>query len=163
MAGWDWAVTILLTEAVRVSAGMTAMSPAVAVPTIAVLGATGGEMANLVTGIAAHSGLEISWAVGADMAHMATHGAKVVHVDDRGGGRTCGRVLQLRGIQGKGEIEEHGGGERTDSVRGEGASLTFISMMVVFLANGAGGRDGFALSFVFLLPLLSVRWNRNRA
>ena len=95
MAGWDWAVTILLTEAVGVGAGVTTMSPAVAVPAVAVFGATGGEMANLVAGVAVRPGLEVSWAV--NMAHMATHGAAVVHVDDWGGGRMCGRVLQLGG------------------------------------------------------------------
>ena len=93
VAGGDWAATILLTEAVGISAGVTAVSPAVAVPAVAVLGATGGEMANLVTSVAVCLGFEVSWAVGTDMAHMATHGAKVVHVDDWGGGRTCGRVL----------------------------------------------------------------------
>ena len=162
MAGWDWAVTILLTEVVGISAGMTTVPPAVAVPSVVVLGATGGEVANLVTGVAVHSGLKVSWAIGTDMAHIATHGAKVVHVNDWGGGGMCGRVLQLRGSRGKGEVEEHGGGGRTDSVRREGASLTFIGMMVVFLANGAGGRGSFTLSFVFLLSLLLVRWNRNR-
>jgi hypothetical protein len=162
VAGWDWAVTILLTEAVGISAGVTAVSPAVAVPTVAVLGATGGEMANLVTGVAARPSLKVSWAVGMDMAHMATHGAKVVHVNDWGGGRTRQGVLQLRGSWGKGEVEEHGGGGRADSVRGDGANLTFVGMMVLLLANGAGGRGGFAFSLVSLLSLLSVRWNRNR-
>ena len=93
VAGWDWAVMILLTEVVGISAGVTMVPPAVAVPAIVVLGATGGEMANLVTGIAVRSGLEVPWAVGVDMAHMATHGAKVVHVDDGGGGWMCGGVL----------------------------------------------------------------------
>ena len=150
MAGWDWAAAILLTEVVGVGAGMTTMSPAVAVPAVMVLGATGGEMANLVAGIAARPSLKVSWAIGANMAHMATHGAKVVHVDDWGGGRTRGRVLQL-------------GGGWVDSVRGEGVSLAFIGMMVIFPANGAGGRGGFVLSFVLLLLPSSVRWNRNRA
>jgi hypothetical protein len=97
------------------------------------------------------------------MAHMATHGAKVVHINDWGGGRTCGRVLQLGGGQGQEELKEHGGGGRVDSVRGEGACLTFISLMVIFPANGAGGRGGFALSFVLLLLLSLVRWDRDRA
>ena len=161
VAGWDWAVTILLTEVVGVGAGVTAMSPTVTVPAVVVLGAAGGEMANLVAGVAACPGLEVPWTVGVDMAHMATHGAKVVHVNDWGGGGMRGRVLQLGGGQGQGELKEHGGGGRADSVRGEGAGLAFISMMVIFPANGAGGRGGFALSFVLFLLLLSVRWNGN--
>jgi hypothetical protein len=84
VAGWDRAVTILLTEAVGVRAGMTTVSLGVAVPAVAVLGATSGEVANLVAGVAAHPGFEVSRAGGADMAHMATHGAKVVHVNDWG-------------------------------------------------------------------------------
>ena len=39
VTGWDWTVAILLTEAVGVGAGVTAMSPGVAVPAVAVLGA----------------------------------------------------------------------------------------------------------------------------
>ena len=73
-----------------------------------------------------------------------------------------GRILQLGESQGKGEVEEHSGGGRVDSVRGDGVSLTFIGMVVSFFANGAGVGGGFVLSFVFLLPLLSVRWNGNR-
>ena len=97
------------------------------------------------------------------MAHVATHGAEVVHVDDWGGGRTHGGVLQLGQSQGKGEVEGHSGGGGMDSVRRDGASLTFVSMVVLFFANGAGVGGGLALSLVFLLPLLSVRWNGNRA
>ena len=81
MAGWDWATTILLTEAMGIGAGVTVMSPTIAVPAVAVLGATGGEMAILVAGVAARPGLEVLVAIGADMAHKATHGAKVVHVN----------------------------------------------------------------------------------
>ena len=163
VAGWDWAATILLIEAVGVDAGMTTMSPAVAVPAVMVLGTTGGEMANLVAGVAVRPSLEVSWAIGTNMAYMATHGAKVVHVNDWGGGGTRGRVLQLGGGRGQGELKEHSGGERVDSVRGEGVSLAFVGMMVLFPANGAGGRGCFALSFVLLLLLSSVRWDRNRA
>ena len=163
MAGWDWAAAILFTEAVGVRASVAAMPPRVAVPAVAVLGAGGSKVPNLVASVATRPGLEVPWAVSANMAYMATHGAKVVHVDDWGGGRTRGRELQLGGGWGLGELKEHGGGGRADSVRGEGAGLTFISTMVVFPANGAGGRGGFALSFVLLLLLLSVRWDRNRA
>ena len=39
MTSWDWAVMILLTEAVGVGVGVAAVSPAVAVPAVVVLGA----------------------------------------------------------------------------------------------------------------------------
>ena len=126
VAGWDWAVAILLTEAVGISTGMTAVPPAVAVSAVAVLGAGGSEMPHLVAGIAARPGLQVSWAIGTDMAHMTTHGAKVVHVNDWGGGRVWWGVLQFGGSRGEGELEEHSGGGRADSVRGEGVGLTFI-------------------------------------
>ena len=110
MAGWDWAVAIFLTEMMGIGTGMTAVPPAVAVSTVAVLGAGGSEMPHLVAGGAARPGFQVSWAVGTDMAHMTTHGAKVVHVNDWGGGRTHWRVLQFGGSRGEGELEEHGGG-----------------------------------------------------
>ena len=97
VAGWDWAVAILLTEAVGIGIGMTTVPPAVAVSAVAVLGAGVSEMPHLVAGIAARPGLQVSWAIGTDMAHMTTHGAKVVHVNDWGGGRPRWRVLQFRG------------------------------------------------------------------
>ena len=53
VAGWDWATMILLVEAVGVDAEVAAMSPAVAVPAVVVLVAIGGEVANLMTGVAA--------------------------------------------------------------------------------------------------------------
>ena len=94
---------------------------------------------------------------------MATHGTKVIHVNDGGGRRTHWRVLQFRGSWGEGELEEHRGGGRANSVRGEGAGQTLIRRVVSLPADGAGGRGGLALSFV-LLPVLSlVRWDRNRA
>ena len=163
VAGWDWAAAIFLTEAVGIGAGMTAVPPGVAVPTVAVLGAGSSEMPNLVAGVATRPGLEVSWAVGVNMANMATHGAEVVHVDDWGGGRARWGVLQFRGGQGEGELEAHGRGGRAGSVGGEGACLTLIKRVVSFLADGAGGRGGLALSFVLLLVLSSVRWDRNRA
>jgi hypothetical protein len=159
---WDRAAAIFLAEAVGVCTGMSAVSPGVAVPTVAVFGAGGSEMPHFVAGIATCPGLEVSWAVGADMANMATHGAEVVHVDDWGGGRTRWGVLQFRGSRGEGELEAHGRGGRADSVRGEGARLTLIRRVVSLPADGAGGRGGLALSFVLLLVLLSVRWDRNR-
>ena len=73
VASWDWAATILLTEVVGVGAGMTAVSPTVTIPAVAVLGAAGGEMANLVAGVAARPGLKVLWAISVDMAHMACY------------------------------------------------------------------------------------------
>ena len=162
VTGWDRAAAIFLTEAVGIGAGMTAVPPGVAVPTVAVLGAGGSEMPHLVAGVATRSGLEVSWAVGADMAYMATHGAEVVHVDDWGGGRTRWGVLQFRGSRGEGELEAHGRGGRADSVRGESARLTLIRRVVSLPADGARRRGGLALSFVLLLVFSSVRWDRNR-
>ena len=155
-------------------------------------------MPEFVTGAAARPGLEVSWAVGAYMAHMATHGAKVVHVDDWGGRGDRWGVPQCRGAWGKGdsdghgvarvrdwgggrtegELEEHSGGGRsgsvrdegdidgqrggrTDGVRGGSMSLTLIRGVVSLPAEGAGGRGGLALSFVLLLVLSSMRWDRN--
>ena len=56
MASWDWAMMIFLTEAVGVGAGMTAVSPGVAVSTVAVLGAGGSEVPHLVAGVAVRPG-----------------------------------------------------------------------------------------------------------
>ena len=73
MTGWDWTVAIFLTEAMGVCASVTVVPPGVTVPTVAVLGAGGGEMPYLVTGIAARPGLEVSGAVSANVPNMATH------------------------------------------------------------------------------------------
>ena len=58
------------------------MPPAIAVFAIVVFVAVGGEVADLVTSVAVHFSLQVVWAVGANMAHVATHGAEVVHVND---------------------------------------------------------------------------------
>ena len=108
MTGWDRAATIFLTEAMRVCASVAAMPPRVAVPTVAVLGAGGGIMPDLVTGATARPGLEVSWAVSANMAHMATHGTEVVHVDDRGGRGDRWGVPQCRGARSEGDSDGHG-------------------------------------------------------
>ena len=176
MTGWDQAVAILLTKAMGVSTSMTAVPPAVAVPAVAVLGAGGSEVPNLVAGVAARPSLKVSWAVGADMADMATHGAEVVHVDDWGSRGNRWGVLQFRGSRAEGELEEHSGGGRVDSIRDKGyidgqrggradgvRDLTLIRGMVSLPADGAGGRGGLALSFVLLLAPSSVRGDRNRA
>ena len=65
-----------------VYAGVGMMSPAIAVSVVPILVALGGGVANLVTGAATHLGLLIVGAVGADMTHVATYEAEVVHVDD---------------------------------------------------------------------------------
>ena len=161
VTAWDWAAAIFLAEVVGVGAGMTAVSPGVAVPAVAVLGAGGSEVPNFVAGVATRPGLEVSWAVDADMANMATHGTEVVHVDNWGGSGDRWGVPKCRGPRGKGDSDGHRGG-RADSVRGEGVSLALVGVMVILLANGTGRRGGLALSLVLLLPFSSVRWNRNR-
>ena len=170
MAGWDRAAAIFLTEAMGVRASVAAMPPRVAVPTVAVLGAGSSEMPNLMAGAATRPGLEVSWAVGANMAHMATHGAKVVHVDDWGGRGDRWGVPQRRGAWGEGDSDGHGvthvsdwGGGRADGVRGGGLNWALIGSVVRFPADGAGGRGSLALSLVLLLALSSVRWDRNGA
>ena len=180
MAARDRATAIFAAEAMRVRASVAAMPPRVAVPTVAVLGAGGSEMPNLVAGAATRPGLEVPRAVSTNMAHMATHGAKVVHVNDWGGGGTRRGVLQLGGSRAEGELEERSGGVRAnsvldqgdidgqrgrgaDGVRGGGLSWTLIRSVVRLPAEGAGGRGGLALSLVLLLVLSSVRWDRNGA
>ena len=58
------------------------ISLAIVVSAVPILVTLGGGVANLVTGAAIHLGLLIVGAVGADMTHVATHEAEVVHVDD---------------------------------------------------------------------------------
>ena len=163
VTGWDGAAAIFLTEAVGIGAGMTVVPPGVAVPTVAVLGAGGSEMPHLVAGVAARPGFKVPRAIGTDVTNMAAHGTEVIHVNDGRGGRTHWGVLQLGGHRCEGELKGHGGGGRADSVRGEGARLTLIRRVVSLPADGAGGRGGLALSFVLLLVLSLVRWDRNRA
>ena len=70
MTGWDWAAAFFLTEAMGVRASVAAMPPRVTVPTVAVLGAGGSEVPDLMAGAATCPGLEVSGAVSANMAHM---------------------------------------------------------------------------------------------
>ena len=65
-------------------------------------------MPDLVAGAATCPGLEVSWAVDANMAHMATHGTKVVHVDDWGGRGDRWGIPQCRGAWGEGDSDGHG-------------------------------------------------------
>ena len=67
MTGWDWTVAIFLTEAVGVGTSVAAVPPGVTVPTVSVLGAGGSEVPNLVAGVAVRPGLQISWAVDANI------------------------------------------------------------------------------------------------
>ena len=60
------------------------------------------------TSAATCPGLEVSGAVNANMAHMATHGAEVVHVDDWGGRGDRRGVSQRRGAGGVGDSDGHG-------------------------------------------------------
>ena len=108
VAGWDRAATIFLTEAMGVRAGVAAMPPCVAVPTVAVLGAGGGVVPDLVAGVAARPGLEVPGAVDANMAYITTHGTKVIHVDDWGSSGGRWGVVQCRGIWGEGDRDGHG-------------------------------------------------------
>ena len=91
VAAWDRAVAILLTKAMGVRASVTAVPPGVAVPAVAILGAGGSVVPNLMAGVAPRPGFKVPGAIGVNMAYMATHGAKVVHVDDWGG-REIGRA-----------------------------------------------------------------------
>ena len=77
-------------------------------------------------------------------------------MEERSGGARAG------GVRDQGDIDGQRGG-RADGVRGGTMSLTLIRGVVSLPADGAGGRGGFALSFVLLLVLSSVRWDRNRA
>ena len=163
MAGWDRTVSILLAKAMGVGTGVTTVPPAVAVPTVAVLGAGGSEMPHLVAGVAARPGFKVSWAVDMDVANVAAHGTKVVHVDDWGGGWERWGIAQCRGTWGKGDGDGHGGGGRADSVGGVCAGLTLVGVMVILLANGTRGRGGLVLSLVLLLSFSLVRWDRNGA
>ena len=64
-------------------------------------------MPDLVTGAATRPGLEVSGAVGANVAHMAAHGAEVVHVDDWGGRGDRWRVPKCGGAWGEGDSDGH--------------------------------------------------------
>ena len=77
----------------------------VAVHAVLVLGAGQSEMPNLMTSVASGPGLKVLGAVGANVLSVATHGAEVVHVNDRRGGRTHGGVLELR--RAGDEVDEH--------------------------------------------------------
>ena len=65
-------------------ASITTVPPGVTVPAVAVLGAGGSEVPQLVTGVATRPGLEVAWAVCTNVAYMTTHGAKVIYVNDWG-------------------------------------------------------------------------------
>ena len=89
------------------------MSPGVAIHAVPVLVARRGEMPNLVTSVAMQPGLKVLGAGGMDVPHVATHGAEVIHVDDQGGSRTRGGVLEL-GRRATDEVNEHAWGRRAN-------------------------------------------------
>ena len=69
-------------------------------------------MSDLVTGVAARSGFKVFRAVGTNVPSVTTHGAEVIHIDDRGGGRAHEGVLELR--RAGDEVDEHVGGRGVD-------------------------------------------------
>ena len=111
MAEGDWTRTGPLAKAVGVGAEERTMTPGVAIHAVSVLRARRSEMPDLVTGIAVRPGFKVFGAVGTNVPSVAAHGAEVVHIDDRRGGRMCGGVLELRRVED--EVDEH--------VRGRGA------------------------------------------
>ena len=80
-------------------------------------------MADLVTSAAVRPSLHVVQTVCVNVAHVATHGAEVVHVNDWGGGRMHRGVLQLGGVRDEGEVDEHSGGRGVDC----GGSVTGVS------------------------------------
>ena len=88
------------------------MSPCVAVHAVPVLVARCGEVPNLTTSVASGPGLKVLGAGGTDVPSVATHGAQVVHVDDRRSGRMHGGVLKLQ--RAGDEVNEHVWGRGVD-------------------------------------------------
>ena len=153
-------MVIWVTVVVGVYAGVAAMSPTIVVSAVPILVALGSGVANLVAGTAMHPGLQVVGAVDTDVAHVATHGAEVVHVNNWGGSRACRRVLQLGGVRDKGEEDGGSGGRGADcgcSIKEVYVDQTFVGVMVIFPTSGTGVRTGLALPFVSLLPFSSMR------
>ena len=69
-------------------------------------------MPDFMTSVASGLGLKVLGAGGVDVPSVAAHGAEVVHVDDRRGGRMCGGVLKLR--RAGNEVNEHVWGRGVD-------------------------------------------------
>ena len=69
-------------------------------------------MPDLMTSVASGPGLKVLGTGGTDVPSVAAHGAEVIHVDDRRGGRTRGGVLELRRAGGK--VDEHAWGRGVD-------------------------------------------------
>jgi hypothetical protein len=103
---------ILLAKAMGVGAVERTVSPCIAVHAVPVLVAGRSEMPDLVTSVASGPGLKVLGAGGRDVPSVATHGAEVVHVDDRRGGRMHGGVLKLQ--RAGDEVDEHVGGRGAD-------------------------------------------------
>ena len=100
------------------------MSPAIAVSAVPILVALGSEVANLVAGTATHPSLQVVGTVGMDVAHVAAHGAEIVHVDNWGGSRAHWRVLQLGGVRDEREEDSGSRGRGVNS----GCSIEEVSM-----------------------------------
>ena len=112
MAGGDWTGASPIAKAVGVRTEEQTMSPGVAVHAVPVLVARSSEMPDLVTSVAVCPGLKVIGAVGANVPHVTTHGAEVVHVDDWRGGRMRGGVLELR--EAGSEVDEQAWGRGAD-------------------------------------------------
>ena len=158
--GGDWTGVSPVAKAVGVGTEEQRMPPAVAVHAEPVLVARSGKMPDLVTSAAAHPGLKVSGAVGANVPHVTTHGAEVVHIDDQRGGRMCGGVLELRRVEGK--VDEHAWGRGADCGRIVQCQ-TLVNGMVVVFAGGAWVGTLLALPLVLLLSFSPKRGNRDRA
>ena len=64
-----------------------------------------------------------------------------------------------------GEVDKHGGGRRADCghiIHEICMGQTLIGMVVILSTSGTGVWTGLTLPFVFLLFLLSMRWNEDR-
>ena len=111
----DWIGAISLAKAMGVGAVEQTVSPCVAVHAVPVLVAGRSEMPDLLTSVAPGPGLKVLGAGGTDVPSVTTHGAEVVHVDDRRGGRMCGGVLEFRRARRAGdEVNEHVWGRGAD-------------------------------------------------
>ena len=131
------------------------MSLAIAVSTVLVLVAVRGEVANFVTSTAVCPGLQVVWTVSTNMAHVTTHEAEVVHVNDWGGCRVCRGVLQLGGVRDEGEENSGSKGRGADcgcSVEEVCVNQTLVGVVVILPASGAGMRAGLVLPLAFPFP-----------
>ena len=131
------------------------MSPAIAASAVLVLVAVRGEVTDFVTSTAVCPGLQVVWTVSMNMAHVTTHKAEVVHVNNWGGCRACRGVLQLGGVRDEGEENSGSRGRGVDcgrSIKEVCANQTLVGVVVILPASGAGMRAGLVLPLVFPFP-----------